>query len=123
MKLEILKKQIGLNKVDLADKEELYKPYLLNGENPKYSFKGIRDRVIITNKRLILINVQGLTGKKKEFFFLNFNKVLAYSVENAGTLDLDSELKLHTSIGVIELAFMKGFNIMDFVSMLDEAIS
>lgn len=122
MKLETLKKHIALNKIDLTDKEELYNPYLLNSEKAIYSFKGIRDRVIITNRRLILINVQGLTGKKKEFFFLNFNKVLAYSVENAGTLDLDSELKLYTNVGVIELAFMKGFNIMEFVSMLDEAI-
>tara|TARA_R110002111_G_scaffold180375_2_gene245988 strand:- start:1026 stop:1397 length:372 start_codon:yes stop_codon:yes gene_type:complete len=123
MKNEVLRKQIALNKVEISDKEELYKPYLLDGETPLYTFKGIRDRVIITNKRLILINIQGLTGKKKEFFFLNFSKVLAYSVENAGTLDLDSELKLYTNIGTIELAFMKGFNIMDFVSMLDEAIN
>ena len=70
---------------------------LIDGEYIFASFVGIRDRVIFTNKRVIAINVQGLTGKKKDFTSLPYSKIQAFSVETAGTLDLDCELDLYFS--------------------------
>ena len=57
------------------------------------TFRGIRDGIVFTNKRIIAINVQGLTGKKKDFTSLPYSKIQTFSVESAGVLDLDSELR------------------------------
>ena len=58
------------------------------------SFRAVRDFVVFTNKRLIAVNVQGLTGKKRDFTSLPYAKVQAFSIETAGNFDLDSELDL-----------------------------
>ena len=59
-------------------------PILVNGEAVHLSFKGMRDSVVFTNKRLIAINVQGLTGKKRDYTSLPFSKIQAWSIETAG---------------------------------------
>ena len=69
-------------------------PLLVDGEGVYLSFKGVRDFVAFTNKRLIAVNVQGLTGKKRDYSSLPYNKIQAWSVETAGTFDLDAELEL-----------------------------
>src|SRR5690606_1896466 len=67
---------------------------LIQDEQVLASFKTVRDMVVFTNKRVIAINSQGLTGRKKDFTSLPYAKVQAFSVETAGTFDLDSELEL-----------------------------
>ena len=67
-------------------------PMFAPGEEIIQSFRGIRDGVVFTNKRIITINVQGITGKKKDFTSLPYSKIQAYSIETAGTFDLDCEL-------------------------------
>ena len=70
------------------------------------SFKGARDSVVFTNKRLIAINVQGLTGKKRDYSSLPYSKIQAWSVETAGRFDLDAELELWFSgLGKVRLDF------------------
>ncbi|MGG7186894.1 PH domain-containing protein, partial [Clostridium butyricum] len=66
-------------------------PLLISGECLISSYKTIRDFVVFTNKRVIAVNVQGITGSKKDFTSLPYSKVQAYSIETAGTFDLDSE--------------------------------
>ncbi len=79
---------------------------LVPGEELHLAFKGIRDSVVFTNKRLISINVQGITGKKRDYTSLPLNKIQAWSVETAGTFDLDSELDLWFSgLGRVRLEF------------------
>lgn len=79
---------------------------LVGGEQVRLAFKGIRDSVVFTDKRLISINVQGLTGKKRDYTSLPLNKIQAWSVETAGTFDLDSELELWFSgLGKVRLEF------------------
>ena len=51
-------------------------------------YQVVRDHVVFTNKRVIAVNVQGITGKKKDFTTLPYSKITAYSVETAGTFDL-----------------------------------
>ncbi|UVS80863.1 MULTISPECIES: PH domain-containing protein [Actinokineospora] len=81
-------------------------PLLVNGEDMLYAFKSVRDFVVFTNKRLIAVNVQGMTGKKRDFTSLPFAKVQAFSVETAGTFDLDAELELWFSgLGKVRLEF------------------
>ena len=67
---------------------------LITGEEIVQAFRGMRDGVVFTNKRVFAINVQGVTGKKKDFTSLPYSKIQVYSVETAGLLDLDTELEL-----------------------------
>lgn len=72
-------------------------PILVDGEQIVSEYSAIRDYVIFTNKRIIAVNVQGITGKKKDFTSLPYSKIQAFSIETAGMLDLDSELELYFS--------------------------
>lgn len=92
-----------------ADPSELVPavaPLLIQGEEVLACFKAVRDSVVFTNKRLIAINVQGMTGKKKDYTSLPYSKVQAFSIETAGTFDLDAELDLWFSgLGLVRLEF------------------
>lgn len=79
---------------------------LVAGEQIVSAFKGARDSVIFTNKRLIAVNVQGITGKKRDYTSLPYSKLQAWSVETAGSFDLDAELELWFSgLGKVRLEF------------------
>ena len=88
-----------------ADYSSWIKPMFVPGEEIIQTFRGIRDGVVFTNKRIFAINVQGITGKKKDFTSLPYSKVQAYSVETAGTFDLDCELDLFFSGGIGQVRF------------------
>ena len=85
---------------------------LVQGEQVHLAFRGMRDSVVFTDRRLISINVQGLTGKKRDYTSLPLSKIQAWSVETAGTFDLDSELELWFSgLGKVRLEFKGNVNI------------
>ena len=87
--------------------EKMVAPLLVEGEEHIGSYQSIRDGVVFTNKRIIAINVQGITGKKKGFTSLPYKKIQAFSVETAGVFDLDSELELWFSgVGRVKLEFI-----------------
>ena len=92
-----------LSPIDPASIIDRVGPLLVDGESIVAAFKAIRDSVVFTNKRVIAIKVQGITGKKVDFTSLPYSKLQAYSVETAGTFDRDSELDLFFSgdIGTI----------------------
>lgn len=79
---------------------------LLTGEQVFRSFRGIRDSVHFTSKRIIAVNVQGITGKKVDFTSLPYSKIQAWSIETAGTFDRDCELEVYFSgLGKVRLEF------------------
>lgn len=81
-------------------------PLLVDNEQVVAAFKAVRDYVVFTDKRLIAVNVQGMTGKKRDFTSLPWSKVQAWSVETAGHFDLDAELDLWFSgMGKVRLEF------------------
>ena len=87
--------------------EKMIAPLLVEGEEHIGSYQSIRDGVVFTNKRIIAINIQGITGKKKDFTSLPYSKIQAFSVETAGTIDLDSELELWFSgLGRVKFEFI-----------------
>lgn len=96
-------------KLSPSDPREIHDeigPMLVDGEQIYLAFCGIRDSVVFTNKRLMSINVQGLTGKKRDYTSLPYARIQAWSVETAGTLDLDAELELWFSgLGKVRLEF------------------
>lgn len=94
-------------------------PLLVQGEQVHLAFKGIRDSVVFTNKRLISINVQGVTGKKRDYTSLPLARIQAWSVETAGTFDRDSELDLWFSgLGKVRLEFKGGVNIQHISQLI-----
>lgn len=74
-----------------------YSKLLINDEHIELGFKLIRDTFIFTNKRLILVDVQGMTGKKTEYLSVAYKNISRFSIETAGTFDLEAELKIWIS--------------------------
>lgn len=80
--------------------EKLHNDYgklLVSGESIELGFQLIRDTFIFTNKRLILVDVQGVTGKKTEYLSVAYKNISRFSIETAGTFDLEAELKIWIS--------------------------
>jgi len=76
---------------------------------------------IFTNKRLILVDKQGLTGKKIEYFSVVYKSISRFSIETAGNFDLDAELKIWISSEVnpsVSKKFNKQVNIYDLQKVL-----
>jgi hypothetical protein len=95
-----------------VSKEQLFKNYgklLLENENIEMGFKLIRDTFIFTNKRLILIYIQGVTGSKTEYLSVGYKSITRFSVETAGTFELDAELKIWVS-SELQPSIVKQFN-------------
>ena len=83
-----------------ADELALRKKYgnlLLDDETIEMGSKLIRDVYIFTDKRLILIDKQGLTGKKVDMLSLPYRSISRFSLETSGHFDLDAELKIWVS--------------------------
>lgn len=77
--------------------QEEFAPLLFDGEQIEVAFSLIRDKVIFTNKRLITLNVQGVTGHKRNYHSIPYRSITRFSVETSGTFDLDGELKIWVS--------------------------
>jgi hypothetical protein len=102
-------------KLSQIDPREIYPQIsglLIEGEQILVAAKTIRDFVAFTDKRIIAVNSQGITGKKRDFTSLPYSKVQAFSVETAGTFDLDAELELWFSgLGKVHFEFKGKFDI------------
>ena len=83
--------------MDLDDATEELATILGQGEHIELAYKLIRDMIILTDRRLILIDKQGLTGRKVEYRSLPYKSITMYTVETTGHFDLDAELKLWIS--------------------------
>ena len=99
-------KGISLNEI----RPEVFE-LLIPGEEAVAAFRTVRDQVIFTTKRVFVVNVQGITGKKTSYFSYPYSKIQYFGVETAGVLDIDSELIL---------AFANGARLsFDFRSSVD----
>ncbi len=104
---------IKLKMTNVNDGLNLVSPLLIEGEVVISSYKGMRDFVVFTDKRIISVNVQGVTGKKKDFTSLPYAKISAFSVETSGVFDMDSELELWFSgLGKVKFEFSGDSNIV-----------
>lgn len=107
-----------------VDQQTLQKEYgklLIEGETIELGFKLIRDTFIFTNKRLILIEKQGITGSKVEYKSIIYKSISRFSVETAGTFDLEAELKIWVSSETnpsIVKQFNKSVNVYDVQNVL-----
>ena len=97
---------------------------LVENESVFTAFKTLRDYIIFTNERLILIDAQGLTGRKKSFKSIPYSQISVFTKENAGTFDLDNEIALFVR-GYpmpISLKFGKGSNIDVVYQLLSDYV-
>ena len=107
-----------------VSQEDLLKKYgqlLIDSEEIEMGFKLIRDTFIFTNKRLILVDVQGLTGSKTEYKSIAYKSITRFSVETAGTFDLEAELKIWVSSELqpsVVKQFTKSVNVYDVQKVL-----
>ena len=108
-------KYLKLREVDEKEGKKLVGDLLIDDEDLIGSFKTVRDMVIFTNKRIIAVNLQGWSGKKKDFTSLPYSKVQTFSFESAGTFDLDAELELWFSgLGKVRFEFNSKFDVTKF---------
>lgn len=98
-------------------------PLMVSDEQIISEYTALRDYIIFTNKRIIAVNVQGMTGKKKDFTTLPYSKIQAFSVETAGMLDLDSELEIYFSgLGKVKFEIAGKNDIAEIGKIISEKI-
>jgi hypothetical protein len=98
-------------------------PILIEGERPVTAFKTFRDSAVFTDRRLIVRDSQGLTGKKVEIYSLPYSSINMWSSENAGKLlDMNAEIELWTRAGHIKIKVGKGADIRRIDQLIGWAV-
>jgi len=87
----------NVSEVDISSVEKELEVIIIDNEKIEKAYKLIRDLIVFTNTRLILIDKQGVTGKKVEYHSIPYKSITHFSVETAGSFDLDAELKIWIS--------------------------
>ena len=124
--MSILNKLLG--NASVVSPEELTKKYeklLIINEQVELGFKLFRDVFMFTNKRLIIVDVQGLTGSKVEYRSMPYKNISRFSLETAGTFDLDAELKIWISgenSPTISKKFNKSIDVYEVQKFLAEKV-
>ncbi|MCO1336017.1 PH domain-containing protein [Microbulbifer sp. OS29] len=104
-----------LKPIDISEARDDFNKFLIDEESIFAGFKTIRDQVVFTNKRIITANVQGITGSKVDYTSLPYNKIQAFSVETAGTFDLDCEIEIYLGeIGKVKFEIRGSFDLIQF---------
>jgi hypothetical protein len=95
---------------------------LIEGEVIERGYKVIRDLFVFTDKRLILVDKQGFTGKKVEYNSIPYKSIIRFAVETVGHFDDDSELKIWLAGGLepITREFKKNTDILGLQRSLAE---
>jgi len=96
---------------------------LVEGETALTAYKTFRDAAIFTNKRLIVRDAQGLTGKKVEIYSLPYSSILMWSSENGhGLFNFNSEIELWTKAGHIKVNLNKGIDVRRLDKLIANAV-
>ena len=110
------------SEVNIENLTKEYENILAPSERVEKDYKLIRDLFIFTNKRLILVDKQGVTGKKTEYHSIPYRSITHFSIETAGHFDLDAELKIWISGTAlpIEKQFNSSLNVYELQRVLAE---
>jgi hypothetical protein len=96
------------SKIDAARIQEEFAQILAPGERVEHAYQLIRDYFVFTDKRFVLVDKQGFTGSKVEYHSIPYRSITHFSIETAGTFDLEAELKIWISGNPVPL--QKQFN-------------
>ncbi|MGI4846742.1 MAG: PH domain-containing protein [Janthinobacterium lividum] len=112
------------SKIDNDKIRQEFGNILTEHEKVEHAYQMIRDYFVFTDKRLVLVNKQGITGSKVEYHSIPYKSITHFSIETAGHLDLDAELKIYISSQTtpIQKQFTKHLNIYDVQAVLAKYI-
>lgn len=98
--------------------------FISKNESPLFAVKTVRDAALFTDKKVLICDKQGITGKKTEYYAIPYSKIVTYTIETAGHFDLDSEIKLFLTGGIeIEMNFLKGKNMDQLIKKVFNIIN
>lgn len=108
------------SKIDAAKIQQEFSQVLAAGEQVEQAYQLIRDYFVFTNKRLVLVDKQGLTGSKVEYHSIPYKNITHFSVETGGHFDLEAELKIWISGTAVPIQkqFNKKLSIYEVQSVL-----
>ena len=108
------------SKIDASKVQQEFSQILTQGERVEHAYQLIRDYFVFTNLRFVLVDKQGLTGNKIEYHSIPYKNITHFSIETAGTFDLDAELKIWISgnAAPIQKTFNKKLSIYEVQSVL-----
>lgn len=103
------------SQADVEDVERALEAILADDERVEKAFSLVRDLLIFTNRRFILVDRQGVTGRKTTYDSIPYRAITHFSVETAGHFDLEAELKIWISgaAAPIERTFTRGSSILE----------
>jgi len=109
--------------MDSSETKKLHASYgllLADGEIIEVGFVVLRDTFLFTNKRLIIVTVQGMSAKQIEYLSVPYSKINKFSVQTGGNFELDAELKLWIGSDVLPLEkkFNKDVNVYEVHKVL-----
>jgi Bacterial PH domain len=108
------------SRIDPHRAAQEYGRLLAQGEVVQAAYQLVRDAFLLTDRRLILVDKQGMTGRKVEYHSVPYRSITHFSVETAGTFDLDAELKiwLSSTAEPIVKQFGKGVDVYEVQALL-----
>jgi len=108
------------SQIDPAKIQQELEKILARDERVEHAYQLFRDYFVFTDKRLVLVDKQGLTGSKVEYHSIPYKSITHFSIETAGTFDLDAELKIWISSTTtpIQKRFNKKLSIYEVQSVL-----
>lgn len=114
---------MNLKAIRISDVRSEVPSLLVPGESIVSAFQTVRDQVVFTDKRVFVVNVQGITGKKTSYFSYPYSKVQYFGIETAGVFDIDSELILAFSNGArLQFDFKSNVNIREISALISKFI-
>jgi Bacterial PH domain len=112
------------SRTDIGKLQQEFQPMLVDGETLVCAYRVLRDMIVFTNKRLILVDKQGVTSSKTEYQTIPYARIVRFSKESAGIMDLDAELKIWI-VGQplpITKTFGKNENVNEVYQVLSRAV-
>jgi hypothetical protein len=103
------------SQADVEDVERDLEAILAEDEQVERAFRLVRDLLIFTNRRFILVDRQGMTGRKTSYDSIPYRAITHFAVETAGHFDLEAELKIWISgtAEPIQRTFTRGQSILE----------
>lgn len=97
-----------------------FAPLLAPGETIERAFGLIRDLIVFTDRRIVLVNKQGVTGRKVEYLSIPYRSITMFALETAGHFDLEAELRIWVSgqVAPIERSLGRDSGAQDIVALL-----
>lgn len=82
-----------------------------------------RDFNLFTNRRILIVDTRGTSGKRIRYVSVPYESVEAFRVETAGSVDADQELKVYArGIGRISMDFVGEVDILGIHRFLSQMI-